>query len=57
MEITTVAGVAIRFICICVSILFDGSLDAFINGPSVLIVVGGTIAATIVAYPLKTLNR
>ncbi len=56
MEITTIIGIAAGFICICVSILFNGELDSFIHYPSMLIVFGGTIAATVVAYPAKMLK-
>ncbi|MDD5018484.1 MAG: motility protein A [Eubacteriales bacterium] len=56
MEITTIIGIVAGFFCICISILFNGSLDSFINWPSVLIVFGGTIAATVVAYPSTMLK-
>lgn len=56
MEITTIAGIIIGFICICISIFLGGSLTAFIHIPSMFIVFGGTIAATIVAYPTKMLK-
>lgn len=42
---------------IIVSILLGGSLGAFIDIPSVMIVVGGTIAATLVAYPLPKVKE
>lgn len=39
------------------SILLNGSLGAFIDIPSMMIVVGGTIAATLVAYPLPKVKE
>ena len=57
MEKTTVIGIFSGLLCICISILLDGSLDAFIHLPSIFIVVGGTIAATVVAYPGKQLRN
>lgn len=39
------------------SILLGGSLGAFIDIPSIMIVVGGTIAATLVAYPLPKVKE
>ncbi len=42
---------------IIVSILLGGSLGAFIDIPSIMIVVGGTIAATLVAYPLPKVKE
>ena len=56
MEKTTVVGISIGFVCICVTITLDGSLDAFLHLPSFFVVIGGTIAATIVAYPAKKLK-
>lgn len=56
LEITTVAGIIAGFVCIIASILFDGSIDAFFNLPSIFIVFGGTIASTIVSYHGKALK-
>ena len=56
MDISTliglVSGIAFVFISI---ILGDGRIGLFINGPSVLIVFGGVIAALFVSYPIPKL--
>ena len=57
MELTTVLGIVIGFICICVTILLNGDLMGFVHMPSIFIVFGGTIAATVVAYPGKMLKN
>lgn len=53
MDIATVGGLMLGAVLILVSILMGGSLAAFIDMPSVLIVGGGTLAATMVKYPLS----
>lgn len=59
MEITTLAGIIIGALCIVVSILLDSDITgllSYINPPSIFIVVGGVIAATMVSYPMKVLK-
>ena len=53
MDIATIIGIVAGFGLIIGSILLDGSLLAFANGPGMLIVVGGTIAATLINQKLK----
>lgn len=52
MDIGTIIGLAAGTILLLVSILMGGSLGSFINIPSLLIVVGGSIAATLINYPM-----
>lgn len=52
MDIATVVGIIAGFGLILVSIILGGSLDTFINVPAVVIVIGGTISATLINYPL-----
>ena len=55
MDIATPVGVLAGFILIALAIIMGGGvsgMSSFINIPSVLIVVGGTVAATLVRYPL-----
>ena len=54
MDLATVSGVAIGTVLILVSILLGGSLGPFINVPSMMIVGGGTIAAVLIKYPMKS---
>lgn len=56
MEKTTVSGILLGFACIAISISLAGEMSAFIDFKSVLIVLGGTIASTIVSYPGKMLK-
>ena len=56
MELTTIIGFLVGVICIVSSILMKGSLSAFIDLGSIFIVLGGTIASTIISYRGKTLK-
>ena len=49
MDIATIIGFVLGFGLIIFSILLDGELGAFINGPGLAIVVGGSFAAAMVA--------
>jgi chemotaxis protein MotA len=53
MDIASIIGVVLGIVLIIGSILLGSGLGIFINMPSMLIVMGGTIAATLIAYPLK----
>ena len=53
MDPGTIIGIAIAFVLIIVSIVMGGSPGAFVNIPSILIVVGGGMASTLAAFPLK----
>jgi len=53
MDLATIIGTILAFSLVIMAIIMGGTLDAFINLPSFLIVVGGTIGATAINYPLK----
>jgi len=53
MDISSIIGVVSGIGFVIGTILLSGSIVAFINIPSVVIVVGGTVAATMIGYPLK----
>jgi chemotaxis protein MotA len=53
MDIATIVGILSGMGLIVVSIASKGSLGLFIDIASILIVLGGTIAATLINYPLK----
>jgi chemotaxis protein MotA len=53
MDIATVIGVVSAFGLVLAAIFMGGGLNIFINVPSALIVVGGTMGVTMIAYPLK----
>ncbi len=50
MDISTVGGLVLGFVLIIASIMMGGSLSAFIDIPSVMIVVGGTVATIFIRY-------
>lgn len=52
MDIATIIGVVSGLAFVIGTILMGSGLGLFINIPSILIVGGGTIAATLIAYPL-----
>ncbi|WP_018124233.1 motility protein A [Desulfovibrio oxyclinae] len=53
MDLATVIGLVLSFGLVVAAILTGGSLITFISIPSALIVLGGTIGATLVNYPLS----
>ncbi len=53
MDIATVIGVLLGLFMVLLAIMTGGDLGAYVNGPAVLIVVGGSIAATMASQPLK----
>ena len=54
MDITTLLGVVVGFALI-IQAIGIGSLENFMDMPSVLITIGGTIAAVIASYPMRLL--
>ena len=52
MDIATVIGIVAGFVLITGSIFAGGGIGGFINIPSMMITIGGTIAATLITYPL-----
>ncbi len=53
MDLGTVVGLVLGIVLLVGSILVGGQIGIFINIPSVLIVVGGTIAATFIRFSLN----
>lgn len=53
MDIASIIGVVSGMGFILGTILLGGSIMAFVNIPSILVVIGGTLAATLVGYPLS----
>ncbi|MDZ7373511.1 MAG: motility protein A [candidate division KSB1 bacterium] len=53
MDLATIIGIISGVILIAVSILGKGSFGIFFDLSSVLIVVGGTMASTLINFPLK----
>ena len=53
MDISSVIGVVSGMGFVLGTILLGGSIMMFVNIPSILIVMGGTMAATMIAFPLS----
>ena len=53
MDITTLIGVVSGIGLIAITIIMQGNPKVFFNVGSILIVFGGTFAATLINYPLK----
>ena len=53
MDIATVLGIVSAFGLVLVAILMGGGIILFVNAPSLMIVVGGTLGTTMINYPLK----
>ncbi len=54
MDLATIIGIVLGFGLIVGAILLDGSLTAFMNLPGALVVIGGTIAATLIKQKLRS---
>lgn len=54
MDIGTLIGILAGFGLILGSIIMGGGLKSFVDIPSILIVVGGTMAVTFIMFPMKT---
>ncbi|HKJ87529.1 MAG TPA: motility protein A [Gammaproteobacteria bacterium] len=52
MDIATLIGLVAAFGLVLLGILLGGTLSSFLNAPGALIVVGGTMGAAMVSYPL-----
>ncbi|MFP4055842.1 MAG: flagellar motor protein [Candidatus Brocadiia bacterium] len=52
MDVATLVGVVSGFACVIVAIFLGGGIGIFFNVPSLMITVGGTIAATLMNFPL-----
>ena len=57
MEKTTIFGIIAGLIFLVSAILMNGEVKYFLNLPGVLIVVGGVISSTVIAYPMKMLTN
>jgi len=53
MDLATILGVICAFGLVCIAIFMGGGVQLFINLPALMIVVGGTLGATMISYPLR----
>lgn len=54
MDLATIVGIIVGLTFVVIGIIQDGDIITFVNFASIMIVIGGTVAATFVAYPLYT---
>ena len=57
MDISTIIGLILGALLIGMALLLGGSFASYVDGPSMLIVIGGASAATMVAFPLARLLK
>jgi chemotaxis protein MotA len=57
MDLATIIGFVVSFGLIGAALLLGGDPLMFVDGPSVLIVFGGTFGATLTHYPLSTVFK
>jgi chemotaxis protein MotA len=57
VDLATVLGLALGTVMVFFAIFLGGDLPAYLNAPSVLIVVGGASCATLASYPLAKFTR
>ena len=53
MDLATIIGIALSTLLVLASIFMGGSPIMFVNVPSMLVVIGGTIGTTLVRNPLS----
>ncbi|WP_054031319.1 motility protein A [Desulfatitalea tepidiphila] len=53
MDLATLLGIVVAVGLVFFSIVMDGSATWFINYPSLMIVLGGTMGATLINYPIS----
>ena len=56
MDLSTIIGLVTTFGLIVIAMLLGGSVGAFVDVPSLLIVVGGTIGALMINYPMNVVK-
>lgn len=54
MDYATIVGIVVGLIVVGMAIVLGGSVNTFVNIPSLLIVIGGGMAATLIRFPLKS---
>jgi len=57
MDFATILGVICAFSLVFIAIFAGGGVQLFINAPALMIVVGGTLGATMINYPLRDVFR
>jgi len=57
VDFATLIGLLLGTACIVLAIMLGGTALSYLNGPSMLIVLGGATAATLTAYPLARFKK
>ena len=57
MSIVTILGIVSGFGCIVISIMQSGNLMDFLDLPSIFVVVGGTLCATLASFSIDRIKR
>ena len=57
MDVATLVGISCGFLMIVAAIVLGGSPGSFVNPPSILIVVGGTLCVTVACYSIPEVIR
>jgi chemotaxis protein MotA len=57
MDLATIIGTISAFALVVIAIFMGGDLGMFLDVPSLLIVVGGTLGVTLINYPLRDLLK
>ena len=57
MDLATLIGIITAFSLVVSAILMGGSFGLFVNIPAIMIVVGGTLGATMINYPLPDIFK
>ena len=57
MDITTILGIVMGMAFVLITMLLGGTPALFMNAPSVMITVGGTVSAIVTAYTMKELTN
>lgn len=53
MDVSTIVGLVIGISLMAFAVLSGSALSAFVDGPSVMIVLGGAFAAALISFPLR----
>jgi len=57
MDFATIVGIICAFALVCSAIMLGGDIGLFLDVPSLMIVLGGTMGATLINYPLPDMLK
>jgi chemotaxis protein MotA len=57
MDFATIVGIVCAFALVCCAIMLGGDIKLFFDVPSLMIVLGGTMGATLINYPLPDMLK